>query len=89
VDLSGLPGSEFVVKGLADLAAGRESPESLLLQISASRLHSFGLDVKAAADPDLRLYALLQQMHGDGAHSQYNALRRQLVSFQRALECER
>jgi hypothetical protein len=89
MDLTALPGNELVVKGLADLAAGRESVESLLVQISSTRLRQLGLDVPAATDPDLRLYALLQETHGDGAHSHYNALVRQLVSFQRALECER
>jgi hypothetical protein len=89
MDLTGLPGNELVAQGLADLAAGRESVESLLVQISSTRLRELGLDVPTATDPDLRLYALLQQTHGDDAHSQYNALVRQLVSFQRALECER
>ena len=35
---------------------------------------------------DHRLYHLLGAIHGHEAHSQYNALIRQLVSFERALE---
>ena len=37
--------------------------------------------------PEHRLYDLLAATHGDGAHSQYNALIRRLVSFERAAEC--
>ena len=35
---------------------------------------------------DRRLYGLLSAVHGTGAHSQFNSLIRQLVSFERALE---
>ena len=37
--------------------------------------------------PEDRLYEKLASSHGDGAHSQYNALIRLLVSFERAAEC--
>jgi hypothetical protein len=39
-----------------------------------------------ALGADRRLYRLLATTHGVAAHSQFNALVRQLVSFERALE---
>jgi hypothetical protein len=39
------------------------------------------------ADPEHRLYALLAEDDSDSAHSRYNAMIRQLVSFERAAEC--
>jgi hypothetical protein len=39
--------------------------------------------------PELRLYALLTESDGDAAHGRYDALVRRLVSFERALACER
>jgi hypothetical protein len=38
-------------------------------------------------NPEHRLYELLAADDSDAAHSRYNALIRQLVSFERALEC--
>ena len=40
-------------------------------------------------DAEARLYAPLYASHADGAHGRYNALVRQLVSFQRAAACAR
>jgi len=37
----------------------------------------------------MRYHRILQQAHGDAAHSRYNALVRRLVSYERALACER
>jgi hypothetical protein len=39
------------------------------------------------SDPEHRLYALLAADDSDSAHARYNALIRQLVSFERAAEC--
>ena len=81
-----LPGADLVRRGMADLAAGRETPEALLVSIGAPRLRGAGLEVPAPfPDAGHRLYLLLAKDHGDGAHSQYNALVRRLVSFERAL----
>ena len=87
-DFDGLPGADSIRAGLADLAAGRESVESLLIQIGAPRLTWLGiaLPVKPELDADRRLYQLLSTQHGNAAHSQFNSLIRQLVSFERALE---
>jgi len=83
-----LPGEELVTKGLADLAAGIESIEALLVSIGASRLAALGLEVpRPLPSPEHRLYERLRQDDPDGSHSRYNALVRRLVSFERALEC--
>ncbi len=82
------PGEDLVRKGLADLAAGRETTEALVVSIGAARLRNAGLAVpEPLRDPEHRLYLLLAREHGDDAHSRYNALIRRLVSFERALEC--
>lgn len=87
-DFEGIPGADVICAGLADLAAGRESVESLLIQIGAPRLNWLGitLPAKPEIDADRRLYKLLSVQHGNAAHSQFNSLIRQLVSFERALE---
>lgn len=87
-DFDGLPGAETIRAGLADLAAGRESVGALLVQIGAPRLNWLGIKLPASPDlnADRRLYRLLGAQHGNEAHSQFNSLIRQLVSFERALE---
>jgi hypothetical protein len=71
-------------------ARRHSSVEALLVLIGAPRLRSIGLDVPAAdvPDPDHALYHLLARDDSDSAHSRYNALIRQLVSFERAAECD-
>ena len=82
------PGEDLVERGLADLARGEESVESLRVSIGASRLRALGFDVPPAfARPEHRLYERLSRSDPDGAHSAYNALVRRLVSFERAAEC--
>jgi hypothetical protein len=83
-----LPGADLIQKGLHDLQAGVESIEALLVQVGAPRLRRLGFEVADTPYfPEDRLYAQLERVHGDGAHSQYNALIRRLVSFERAAEC--
>lgn len=80
-----LPGAELIEQGLHDLADHVESIASLIVSIGAPRLRALGHDVPTPiADAELRLYALLARTHGDGAHSQFNALVRRLVSYERA-----
>jgi hypothetical protein len=83
-----LPGADVIREGFRDLHAGVESVPALLVLVGAPRLRELGYDV-ADVDyfPEDRLYAQLAAAHGDGAHSQYNALIRLLVSFERAAEC--
>ena len=74
-------------RGLADLAAGVESVEALLVSIGAPRLAALGLPVENAfSSPEHRLYELLAAEEPDSAHSRYNALVRRLVSYESAAE---
>jgi hypothetical protein len=81
------PGHELVSTGLADLAAGVESPAALLVAMAAPRLRALGIPVPAVTydHPSHRLYDLLSA-RGDGAHSAYNALVGRMTSFARAAE---
>ena len=88
--LRALPGGDLVLRGLADLRAGIDSIESLLVQVGATNLRLRGLAVPVsphAEPPEHRLYARLERDHGRGAHSRHNALVRRLASFERALPC--
>jgi hypothetical protein len=87
-DLESLPGAGLVLRGAADLEAGRESVEALLVSVGAPRLRSLGIELSTPiASPEHRLYARLAAEKGDAAHSAYNALIRRLVSFERAAAC--
>jgi hypothetical protein len=84
----GLPGSELIEAGMADLERGVESIEALLVSIGASRLGRLGVHLPSPfPSPEHRLYELLADEDADAAHSRYNALLRRLVSFERAAEC--
>jgi hypothetical protein len=83
-----LPGAELVSKGVDDLANGRLSIESALVSMATGRLRELGVEIRGApiAHPSDRLYELVEKRVGEaGAHSRYNALRRRLSSFLRAL----
>jgi hypothetical protein len=87
-DLKTLPGADLVQRGLADLDAGHESAEALLVSLGAPRLQSVGIELSTPiASPEHKLYILLAREKGDAAHSAYNALIRRLVSFERAAAC--
>ena len=84
----GLPGAEFVERGIEDLSRGIASKEALLVSIGAARLRRLGLLIpEPLASPEDRLYSLLADSDSDSAHSRYNALIRRLVSFERSAEC--
>ncbi len=90
MDTHGLPGAELVEQGVRDLREGVETIESLLVSLAAPALRSVGLAVPTPfPDPELKLYRLLADEHGDGAHSRYNSLVRRIVSFRRAGACVR
>jgi hypothetical protein len=58
--------------------------------MAATRLGELGLPLpNSIPDAEMALYHHLAAIHGDNAHSQFNALRRLLVSFQRAWSCAR
>jgi len=79
----GLPGGALIDQGLEDLAAGRESTESLAVSLAAPRLRREGVPVPAATFPeaDHRLYRQLEEQHGGLAHARYLAWLEQLTSF--------
>jgi hypothetical protein len=87
--IAGLPGEALVREGLADCQAGRCTVAACLISIAGSRLTRAGLMpaavVSGLREPELQLYRLLRQQGGD-AYSRYNALLRELVSFESALD---
>ncbi|HUF74893.1 MAG TPA: hypothetical protein VMM35_01380 [Longimicrobiales bacterium] len=86
----GLPGGALIDAGLADLAAGVTSTESLLVSLAAARLRREGVPVGAVEpDPEQRLHDLLADSEGGLAHARYNALRAQVVSFANACRAAR
>ena len=85
-----LPGADLVSQGIADLSHGAVTVEALLVSIGAPRFRALNWDLPVTLpDAEARLYALLYASDVDGAHGRYNALVRQLVSFQRAAACAR
>ena len=89
VKYDALPGYELIAEGLQALAAGERTVPAVLVLIGAARLRAVGMDVPGAdvTDPEHELYAMLAAEDADSAHGRYNALIRQLVSFERAAEC--
>lgn len=86
-----LPGIDLVKRGLEDLSAQHQSKYSMLLLSAKSRLNDLGIsfdNFSSEKDPSGMLFSLLKQEQGDGAHSMYNALNRELLSFIKALEHE-
>lgn len=79
----GLPGGEIIDAGLAALAAGEETVESLLVSLAAPRFRREGVPLprEAFTDADVRLYRLLEQMNAGLAHFRYVAYQRQAASF--------
>lgn len=88
--LDGLPAHDLIRQGLDDLAHRRESVASCLVKIASQRMRRCGMAVSVSDDDalnaDHQLYAMLGREHGDEAHRRYNALLRELVSFEQALE---
>jgi hypothetical protein len=78
----GLPGGDLIDRGLADLAAGKATRESLLVSLAAPRLRREGVPVGMTLDnPDERLYELLEAADAELAHVRYGAYLRRVVSF--------
>lgn len=87
-DYSGLPGSEWILRGVDELTRGIHSPEALCVAGAADLLRSMGVDLPAAtpipADPEIRFYYSLDG-RSDDPYGTYNAMRRELDSFATAL----
>jgi hypothetical protein len=82
----GLPGGEIVDAGIAALARGEESVESLLVSLAAPRLKREGVPLPRDVfkDADVRLYRLLERGDAGLAHSRFLACLRQAESFANA-----
>lgn len=89
MSLDELPGAELILPGLNDLSKGEtHTVGSLLVAIAVTRLMEAGLNIPKehlAIEPELTLYALLQNEQDD-AYLYYNALLSRLNSFCNALE---
>jgi hypothetical protein len=89
-----LPGADLIRDGLADLRAGRESENALLVEIAAPRLRALGHEVPQAPQdgnvgiesPEHRLYGYLARRSDVSVHSRYNALLARIASYARAAE---
>jgi hypothetical protein len=84
------PGGRLIRQGITDLLAGRCTIPSCLVATSHTRLTRAGLLPVSLphgrlTEPESRLYRLLLGEGGD-AYSRYNALRRELVSFEQTLD---
>ncbi|MGH8194103.1 MAG: hypothetical protein ACREQ8_06865 [Woeseiaceae bacterium] len=78
----GLPGGDIVDTGLAHLADGTTSAESLVVSLAAPRLRREGVPIGSVqADPEDCLYELLSEAAGDLAHARYSAYLQQVTSF--------
>ncbi|MGH9379463.1 MAG: hypothetical protein ACRD2Z_02440 [Thermoanaerobaculia bacterium] len=78
----GLPGGDVVDAGLADLAAGEVTVESLLVSLAAPRLRREGVPIgRVHAEPEDRLFELLSHSSPDLAHARYGAWLRRVASF--------
>lgn len=90
--LAALPGAELVLPGIEDAMRGRVTPAACLVAIARSRLAKSGLlpadFPPPATAPDETLYRLLGDTRAN-PYGAYNALRRRLHSFLRALADER
>jgi hypothetical protein len=89
MNLTELPGSEWILPGLKDLQEGRNNTiGALLITIASRRLTAAGLEFPKAhllPEPELTLYDRLQEEQDD-AYAYYNALLNSLNSFCNALE---
>lgn len=86
--LDGLPGAERILQGLLDFHDNRHTIAACLVRIARPRLVKAGLMTPSTipdVDAELDLYHLLAN-EGNQAHSRYNALLREAVSFERALD---
>ena len=74
---------------MADLRAGRDTPDAALVQTAAPRLREIGIAVPPSLSEQPgshRLYELLSNDDPAGAYSRYNALLGRMASFASAAE---
>jgi len=86
--ISDLPGATLIQQGLKDHRENRHTMPSCLVRMARRRLVEAGLMEASPLqdiDAELDLYHLLSH-EGNQAHSRYNALIRELISFEHALD---
>jgi hypothetical protein len=87
--ISDLPGTALIQQVSQDYQANRHTMPSSLVRMARRRLVKAGLLDSAVPQHDinaeLELYQLLSH-EGNQAHSRYNALIRELISFEHALD---
>jgi hypothetical protein len=86
--LSELPGADLIHDGLRDYRDKRHTIASCLVRMARPRLANAGLmegSTRHDLEAELDLYHLLSH-EGNQAYSRYNALIRELVSFEHALD---
>ena len=87
--LDGLPGADRVRQGLIDYRHGRISISACLVRMASPRLIRAGFMEPSArrdVNAEIELYQLVSESEGPRAFSSYNALVRELISFQHALD---
>lgn len=85
----GLPGADSMIEGLRDHREGRPSIPACLVRMARPRLIRAGaMSASPALDDgaELELYSLLSSLGDHAAFSRYNALVRELISFEHALD---
>lgn len=83
-----LPGGARIIEGLADHALGKHGINACLVRIASPRLARVGaisLSDKPDCSAELDLYEILMSEPGN-PYGRYNALMRELVSFEHALD---
>jgi hypothetical protein len=86
--LEGLPCQDVIRKGIQDLENSQTTLEACLASMSSPRLQRAGLlrpDIKIIPEAERTLYRLLRAVPGN-AYGRYNALGRELVSFEHGLD---
>jgi hypothetical protein len=86
--LAGLPAARQIQEGLRDHRENRLTIPACLVRIARPRLVKAGLmnaSKEHMTDAEIDLYQLLTH-EGNNAHSRYNALVRELISFEHALD---
>ena len=88
VNLDGLPGAAIIRSGIRDLLDCQTTAGACLAAIALPRLKEAGFVPRdflpCFTQGELTLYRILRNEGGD-AYSRYNALLRELASFERAL----
>jgi len=86
--IDGLPGAERIREGLRDYRENRHTLSACLVRMARRRLVKAGLigdSLEHDISAELDLYQLMSH-EGNQAHSRYNSLVRELISFEHALD---